>query len=77
MKSLNEKYGKTATNGEKVKSMVSMGNANQPVINTSIVDKKYSSMTPPFFMTFEIFNMNVHNCLVESRSWSNVMPYSI
>ena len=31
----------------------------------------------PFLLTFEIFNHNVHNCLVDSGASSNVMPLSI
>ena len=36
-----------------------------------------SKGTPPFLLTFEIFNMNVHNCMVESGASSNVMPLSM
>jgi hypothetical protein len=32
---------------------------------------------PPFLLTFEIFNRNVHNCMVDSRASSNVMPWSV
>ena len=35
------------------------------------------SHTFPLLLTFEIFNHNVHNCLVDSRASSNVMPLSI
>jgi len=34
-------------------------------------------MTPPFLITFEIFNMNVHKCLEDSSALSTVMPYAI
>ena len=34
-------------------------------------------MTPPFLITFEILNMNVHNFLVDSGPSSTVMPYAI
>ena len=33
--------------------------------------------TPTFLLTFEIFNYNVHNCLVESGASVNVMPWSV
>ena len=33
--------------------------------------------TPPFLLTFEIFNHNVHNCLVDSGASVNVMPLSV
>jgi hypothetical protein len=32
---------------------------------------------PPFLLTFEIFNRNVHNCMVDSGESSNVMPWSV
>jgi hypothetical protein len=32
---------------------------------------------PPFLLTFEIFNRNVHNCMVVSGESSNVMPWSV
>lgn len=34
-------------------------------------------MTPPFLITFEIFNMNMHSCLVESGASSTVIPYAM
>jgi hypothetical protein len=30
-----------------------------------------------FLLTFEIFNKNVHNCLVDSGASSNIMPYFV
>ena len=35
------------------------------------------SQTLPFLLSFEIFNHNVHNCLVDSGASSNVMPLSV
>ena len=32
---------------------------------------------PPFLLTLEIFNHNVHNCLVDSGATVNVMPISV
>ena len=32
--------------------------------------------TPAFLLNFEIFDYNVHNCLVESGESVNVMPFS-
>jgi hypothetical protein len=34
-------------------------------------------MSLPFLLTFEIFNRNVHNCMVDSGASSNVMPLSV
>jgi hypothetical protein len=65
---------------------------NLPVNNVTNVDKlvleavgkKEQASTvcnrrnvPPFFSTFEIFNRNVHNCMVDSGASSNVMPWSV
>lgn len=36
-----------------------------------------SSVCPPFLLSFEIFNCNVHNCLVDFSTAYNVMPLSI
>ena len=36
--------------------------------------KSESKGVPPFFITFDIFNRNVHNCMIASGESSNVMP---
>ena len=36
--------------------------------------KSGTKRVPPFFQTFEIFNRNVHNCIIDSGPSSNVMP---
>ena len=38
---------------------------------------KSKCKTPPFLLTFEIFNHNVHNCLVDLGASFNVMPLSV
>ena len=39
---------------------------------------KYSmKKTPPFLLTFGIFNRNIHNCMTDSGASSNVMPLSV
>jgi hypothetical protein len=44
-------------------------NAKQnSAVNATIIGKKYVSQTPPFLLTFEIFNKNVHNCLIDFRA---------
>lgn len=48
-----------------------------PRVDGILIGRKSRSQTLPFLLTFEIFNRNVHNCLVDSRASSNVMPYSI
>lgn len=39
--------------------------------------EEVSSLFPPFFLSFKIFNFNVHNYLVDSDTSFNVMPLSI
>ena len=43
--------------------------------NRALIGRKSRSQTPPFLLTFAIFNKNVHNCLVDLGASSNVMPY--
>ena len=43
-------------------------------INEASICGKSKSRTVPFLLTFEIFNHNVHNCLVDSGASANVMP---
>jgi len=50
---------------------------NKPNANTFSVDKKGKPFVPPFLLMFEVFNINLHNCLVDSGASSNVMPLSI
>ena len=35
-----------------------------PRVDGIFIGRKSRSPTPPFLLTFEIFNRNVHNCLV-------------
>jgi hypothetical protein len=51
--------------------------ASKPTINTYSEGKKERPFVPPFLLTFEMFNMNLHNCLVDSRAYSNVMPLAV
>jgi hypothetical protein len=50
---------------------------NKPTVNACSEDKKGKPFVPPFLLTFEVFNRNLHNCLVDSGESSNVMPLSI
>ena len=52
---------------------------NQPeeeVVEESVGGKS-KFKTTPFLLTFDIFNYNVHNCLVDSGASVNVMPLSV
>jgi hypothetical protein len=46
-------------------------------MNTCSEDKKGKPFVPPCLLTFEVFNRNVHNYLVDSEESSNVIPLSI
>jgi len=46
-------------------------------IGEPIMGGKPKSKNPPFLLTFEIFNHNVHNYLVDSGASVNVMPLSV
>ena len=48
-----------------------------PRADGMLIGRKSRSQTLPFLLTFEIFKLNVHNCLVDFGASSNVMPYSI
>jgi hypothetical protein len=50
---------------------------NKPNVNAFSVDKKGNYFVPSFLLTFELFNINLHNYLVDSGSSSNVMLLSI
>ena len=53
---------------------------NQPQeeeIGEASIGGKPKNKNPPFLLTFEIFNHNVHNCLVDSGASVNVMPLSV
>jgi hypothetical protein len=50
---------------------------NNPSVNSCSLDKRGRPFVPPFLLTFDIFNRNLHNCLVDSGASSNVMPFSI
>ena len=48
-----------------------------PRADGGLIGRKSRSQTPPFLLTFEIFNKNVHNYLVDSGTSSNAMPFSV
>lgn len=70
----------TPSTAQKLAAMeatLSKMNRNSQDVNAAMIGRKSKSMTPPFLITFEIFNMNIHNCLVDSDASSTVMPYTI
>jgi hypothetical protein len=50
---------------------------NKPTVNAFYKDNKGKTFVPSFLFTFEIFNRNLHNCLVDSGASYNVMSLSI
>ena len=48
-----------------------------PKADMALIGRNSRSQTPPFLLTIDIFNINVHNCLVDSGASSNVIPYSV
>ena len=46
-------------------------------INEASIGGNSKSRTKPFLLTFEIFYLNVHNCLVDFGAYSNVIPLSV
>ena len=61
---------KTVSNVDKIVSGIATKNQQNFVVNTR-------KNVPLFLLTFEIFNRNVHNCMVDSSASSNVMPLSV
>ena len=59
--------------------MQELQNDNQAdeAIGEASLGGKSKYRTPAFLLTFEIFNYNVHNCLVDSGASINVMPLSV
>jgi hypothetical protein len=47
---------------------------NKPAMNAHSKDMKGKYFVPPFLLMFEVFNRNLHNCLVDSGASSNVIP---
>jgi ribonuclease HI len=59
------------------KNLPPMDSESKPTINTYLEGRKERPFVPPFLLTFEDFNKNLHNCLVDSKASSNVMPLAI
>jgi len=43
----------------------------------ALIGGRSRSHTPPFLLTYEIFNKNMHNCLVDFGASTNILPRSI
>jgi hypothetical protein len=59
-----------------------VNNVDKVALETVIKNPQTTTLStcknvPPFLLTFEIFNRNVHNCMVDSGESSNVMPWFV
>ena len=45
--------------------------------DTILIGDRSNSHTPPFLLTYEIYNRNLHNFLIDSGASSNIMPASV
>lgn len=62
-------------NGQR--NLYQQGRKHTPIVlNTLEMEEEHSSCLA-FLLSFEIFNCNVHNCLVDSGMIANIMPLSI
>jgi hypothetical protein len=59
------------------RNMSSTDPVSKPTMNTCSGGRRENPFVPPFLLTFEVFNQNLHNCLVDSGASSNVMPLDI
>jgi hypothetical protein len=66
----------TTDNGQK-KNLSPTDLVRKPTVNTYSEGRKERPFVPPFLLTFEVFNRNLHNCLVDSGASSNVMPLAV
>ena len=53
------------------------GKRPNPRADWDLIERKSQSQTPPFLLTFYIFDRNVHNYLVDLGASSNVMLYYV
>jgi hypothetical protein len=65
------------TSNEQQRNLTSTDLVNKPTVNTCLEDKKGKPFVPRFLLTFELFNMNLHNCLVDSGASSTLIPLSV
>jgi hypothetical protein len=63
----------TTDNGHK-KSLSPTYLVRNSTVNTYMEGRKERPFVPPFLLTFEVFNRNLHNCLVDYGAPSNAMP---
>jgi hypothetical protein len=52
-------------------------NTRKMIMNTPLNGERSKSLIPHFMLTFEIFNRNLYNCLMDYGASSNVMSYYV
>ena len=67
----------TTANTNSNSDLISNDKVKWTVDKTSLIGKNSKSTTPHFLLTFEIYKINEHNYMVDSRASSNVIPLSI
>jgi hypothetical protein len=65
----------TSTDSGRNLSPIYLG--KKPTMNACSEDNKGKPFVPPFLLMFEVFNRNLHSCLVDLGASSNVIPLSI
>jgi hypothetical protein len=65
LQALNSAKNPTTGNGPE-RSLTHTGPMGKPTVNACSGDRKEKPFVPPFLLMFEIFNRNIHNCLVDS-----------
>jgi hypothetical protein len=76
LQALNSVEKMTAGNGPE-RNLSPIDLVGKPTVNTCLGDRKENPFVPSFLLTFEIFNRNLHNYLVDSGASSNIIPLSI
>jgi len=76
--------GKKSTEDQTKRDILekTLGNLDKTILGTSVkIQQTFAASSRknvlPFFLTFENFNINVHNCMVDYGASSNVIPLSV
>ena len=57
--------------------LISNIDTRESSVHGSMIGKISKSMTRPFLLTSQIYNNKSHNCMVDLRASSNIIPYSM
>jgi hypothetical protein len=67
----------TMTRTDPGRNLTAIDLGNKPTVNACSEYKKGKPFVPHFLLTFKVFNINLHNYLVDSGASSNVIPLTI